>query len=171
MTPNCECPICMELILNVNCCTTECGHSFHSSCLFKNFSNSADCPLCRKELVNYPEEEDEEDLESEDLNSDDDNSEVEDEPILTTNQIECVIKKHGFTEKDILNTILIQEFYGKITISESMIKRFDDLNTLLDSIYNNEIAVDYRDNRTYANVLLGVSRTEEPGQGPRPIFE
>ena len=38
------------------------------------------------------------------------------------------------------------------------------------SIINKEVAVDYRDSRTYANVILGVSKTDETGEGPKPIF-
>ena len=173
MSSNSECPICMELISNVNCCTTECGHSFHSSCLFKNFTNSVDCPLCRKELIIYSENEDEnnDEEESNDGNSSTDSDALsENQPSLTFNQIECAIKKHCFTEKDLLNCILIQEFSDRINISQTMLDKYNKFYSLLDSIYNNEIAVDYRDSRSYLSVLLGIERTEEPGEGPRSIF-
>jgi uncharacterized Zn finger protein (UPF0148 family) len=159
----------MELISNVNCCTTECGHSFHSTCLFKNFSNSSDCPLCRKELVIYSEEEDDEEESNEESIAETE-TETESGSYLTINQLECAIKKHSFTEKDLLNCILIQEFNGRINISQTMIDRYNKFYSLLDSIYNNEIAVDYRDTRSYLSVLLGVERTDEPGEGPRSIF-
>jgi len=51
-----DCPICMEIIdTNINICTTECGHCFHSSCLIKNIShNGFGCPYCRKVLADEP---------------------------------------------------------------------------------------------------------------------
>ena len=49
---NC-CPICMDNIdVTINCLVTDCGHSFHTSCLMKNVSyNGFDCPYCRTKLV------------------------------------------------------------------------------------------------------------------------
>ena len=53
-----ECPICLDLILaNVNCVTTDCGHSFHTSCLMKNTAvNGYDCPYCRTQMAEAPED-------------------------------------------------------------------------------------------------------------------
>lgn len=43
-----ECPICFELIDKVNSLTTECGHTFHTSCIMKNVArNGFSCPYCR----------------------------------------------------------------------------------------------------------------------------
>lgn len=43
-----ECPICFELIEKVNSLTTECGHTFHTSCIMKNVArNGFSCPYCR----------------------------------------------------------------------------------------------------------------------------
>jgi len=55
-----ECPICMDAICgDKNCVTTDCGHNFHASCLFKNMAhNGFGCPYCRTELAEVPEEED-----------------------------------------------------------------------------------------------------------------
>jgi hypothetical protein len=54
-TKTCECPICYEDIdENRNRTTTECGHTFHSSCIFKNMnegSNGFQCPCCRHVLL------------------------------------------------------------------------------------------------------------------------
>lgn len=54
-----ECPICFDLILpNVNCVTTDCCHSFHTSCLMKNTAvNGYDCPYCRTQMAEDPESE------------------------------------------------------------------------------------------------------------------
>jgi hypothetical protein len=44
-----ECPICMDDIdPTKNCIVTECGHTFHCSCLMKNAAtNGFGCPMCR----------------------------------------------------------------------------------------------------------------------------
>jgi len=57
-----ECPICMDDIMEINFVITECGHSFHTSCLMKNAAhNGFGCPYCRAVMAEVPEEEDEED--------------------------------------------------------------------------------------------------------------
>lgn len=169
---NKECPICMELITSNNCCTTECNHTFHSSCLFKNFANSAGCPLCRKELIVYPEESDSEDESDDDEVEVEGEGEEEEEPVsaLTLNQILNVIKKHKYTEKDLLNSILMHVYYEDDEVNDEMLTKNDNLTDLLFSIFNKEVAVDYRDSRTYASVILGLPKTDEIGEGPKPIF-
>lgn len=62
-----ECPICMEPIEDgSNKTVTQCGHTFHSSCIFQNMAahNGFGCPYCRTTLA-------------EEINSDDDESEYE----------------------------------------------------------------------------------------------
>lgn len=48
-----ECPICMDAIdPNKNRVTTECGHTFHCSCLMTNVShNGFACPYCRTAMA------------------------------------------------------------------------------------------------------------------------
>ena len=50
-----QCSICYNDILNVNKVVTECNHTFHFSCLLKNFKNNLstgeNCPLCRKPFL------------------------------------------------------------------------------------------------------------------------
>ena len=50
-----QCSICYNDILNVNKVVTECNHTFHFSCLLKNFKNNLStgeqCPLCRKPFL------------------------------------------------------------------------------------------------------------------------
>ena len=59
MTTALECPICMDAIDTCkNCLTTECGHTFHSTCMMKNVSvNGFNCPCCRHEMVEGEKEE------------------------------------------------------------------------------------------------------------------
>ena len=57
---NIECPICMDDIdLKINCVTTECGHTFHTSCLMRNVAhNGYGCPYCRNALAEAVEDSD-----------------------------------------------------------------------------------------------------------------
>lgn len=48
-----ECIICMNLITNSDNLVTECGHHFHSSCMFKSILKNKSCPMCRNLLVDY----------------------------------------------------------------------------------------------------------------------
>jgi len=172
---NNECPICMDSIcLTTDCCTTECGHRFHSTCLFKNFTNSVGCPLCRKELFEYPDldnEDEEEDLDDDDEYEEDSQNENEESTKkLTILQIHNAIKKQGYSEKDLISFILADYFDESVEINEATQDKSNKLLGLLESLCLKEIAVDYRDSRTYASVLQGSPLTEEPGEGPRPIF-
>lgn len=48
----CDCPICMCAIGEVDRMTTECGHTYHTSCMLQNISrNGVNCPLCRTSIV------------------------------------------------------------------------------------------------------------------------
>ena len=77
-----ECPICMSEISNINFSITECGHSFHSSCLLKNIiHNNCSCPICRTLLVEpiYHDENDFDDDDSETINSSQEAIDIADE--------------------------------------------------------------------------------------------
>lgn len=46
------CPICLELIAEVNCATTSCGHKFHLNCIHSSFiSLGVGCPCCRGQSI------------------------------------------------------------------------------------------------------------------------
>jgi hypothetical protein len=64
----CECPICMEDVFSgKNCVVTECGHSFHTSCLMTNVAhNGFSCPYCRTEMAEEQADSDDEDGEDDD---------------------------------------------------------------------------------------------------------
>lgn len=49
-----SCPICMDIMdLTKNCIITECGHTFHASCLMQNVvHNGFGCPYCRTAMAN-----------------------------------------------------------------------------------------------------------------------
>jgi len=43
------CPICMEDCKGKTC-TLECGHTFHTKCIFQWFKKNNNCPCCRAEV-------------------------------------------------------------------------------------------------------------------------
>jgi hypothetical protein len=60
---NQECPICMDPIEGAkNCVTTDCGHTFHATCLMTSVAhNGFGCPYCRTAMAEVPQEEDDDD--------------------------------------------------------------------------------------------------------------
>ena len=79
-----ECPICFLAIGEKNSMTTECGHSFHSSCILKNVSvNGFACPCCRFKMAEAQNVWDDDDSSIPSLissHSDDDDSDIIEEP-------------------------------------------------------------------------------------------
>jgi hypothetical protein len=73
-----ECPICMDDINPTrNCIITDCNHTFHASCMLKSIVHgNFDCPCCRFELAESPEEEDEDDYEDEEDEEDEEEYEL-----------------------------------------------------------------------------------------------
>jgi len=166
-----DCPICFEPITNINCTTTECGHTFHSCCIFKNLTQNNGCPLCRKELVEV-ESDSEEDGSDEDSYSDydseeyDDDSEDEDDKGISVFQYTEALKRKGFTEYDFVRILLRQNV---IDLSEKDKKGFEIVDTI-SNIYSGKESVDYRDKRTYLEVVLGKDKIGETGVGPDSIY-
>ena len=163
-----DCPICMDAILDSckDCCTTPCGHMFHSSCIFKSFSNSFSCPMCRNELIESSSV-DSESLYSDEESEDEEEEDEEEKPRFTLKQIHEVLKKRGFGEEDLLAIILQNSEVDLIATTEAIEKKSEDLLDILYDIYDSAISVDYRDSRTYAQVLQGNKRTDEAGAGPQ----
>lgn len=55
-----ECPICLSYITDIekDVVTTNCGHTFHTSCLIRNvLQNGANCPYCRADTTIFHESE------------------------------------------------------------------------------------------------------------------
>ena len=73
-----ECPICMDDINPTrNCIITDCNHTFHASCMLKSIVHgNFDCPCCRFELAESPEEEEDEYEDNDEDNDEEDEYEL-----------------------------------------------------------------------------------------------
>jgi hypothetical protein len=60
-----ECPICKEEIKENDICKTKCGHRYCLSCMLTHSKSNNRCPLCRVELFEMIESEEETESESE----------------------------------------------------------------------------------------------------------
>lgn len=202
---NTECAICLSNLTHTNFTSTECGHWFHSSCIFQNMMERVECPLCRKELAKLPEYEsdDDEDMydESEDDESDDDDESDEDnesddddqetrgeetsnqetsnqetsEPVILRpidNSITCKqatqkMLELGYNIEDLMYLLVGRLDPREKTKYKRSFRR--EMEHDLQHILSGEIQVDYRDSRTYAEVMAGSARREEAGIGPRIV--
>jgi uncharacterized protein (UPF0297 family) len=151
-----DCPICYESLKMIDFTVTKCGHTFHSSCVFRALEENTDCPMCRCELVQlsydpeYDEEGGEEDREYDDDVENDNESTT---PNLTLEQIYEKLQNFGYTPLDIL---------GYILQSEQGIKRADEtrqtdefhekISEKIWGIACGNISLADRDLRTYAQV-------------------
>ena len=76
------CAICIESIGSVNCCTTECNHRFHLTCMAQHLRAQNNCPMCRAVLEtglpNQNDEEGDDDDEDNDSEMDEENEKIED---------------------------------------------------------------------------------------------
>ena len=167
-----DCPICLEPITNINCTTTECGHTFHSCCIFKNLSQNNGCPMCRKELVEVVDSEedddDEDEYDSDSLDDDDDSSSYDDDGCngISVFQYTEALKKKGFTEYDFVKILLRQGVIDLAIDDKKGIKLVDTIS----NIYEGKESVDYRDKRSYVDVILGKDKIGETGIGPESIY-
>lgn len=62
-----ECPICLSNITDIekDIVTTNCGHTFHTSCLIQNvLQNGANCPYCRGVMTTHIKSQEEEEFEN-----------------------------------------------------------------------------------------------------------
>lgn len=176
-----ECSICLSNLTHTDFTSTKCGHWFHSSCLLQNMVQRVDCPLCRFPLAEIPEDsdsdEDDDDEEDEDEeDSDDDASEInpyEDDtdeegdntsnensatsaftPIdhtLTCKQVSQKLLSLGYNAEDLIYILVGRLNQGERTkYNREFRNRFEND---IDRILTRELPVDYRDTRTYAQVV------------------
>ncbi len=152
-----ECAICFDEIEMVNVTVTTCGHSFHSSCIFKALENSENCPMCRNQLIEMPTyEDDDEDDEGEENDDDeeeeDEEEEDEEDPFkVSLEQLTAKMVNLGYTMADLL------KFYVsniKTTTSAERYSEpfFEKLEHDIDGIIDGTIPMSQRDTRSYAAV-------------------
>ncbi len=66
------CPICFENIDQmINVVVNRCGHAFHASCMFEALEHAPGCPMCRCQLVQMVDYDDDSDFEADDEAEDD----------------------------------------------------------------------------------------------------
>ena len=156
--PETECCICYETInKNKNNCVTECGHVFCLKCLVTSFAHGNNsCPCCRTEMIEMPEEDDEEVniIEDDDDYSEDtdgtDSTANDDDEIENYND-ECDIeeltrrlKANSFDMKDILSMLI-----GRYT-KDTTILSVKEMNKTFEKI------IDEADNETMEQNLFAL---------------
>lgn len=186
-----DCCICMEIINDTNKTTTECGHTFHSSCIFRNLSQRIECPMCRKELVEPPlAPEDDDEFDADDDSSYDDDLSLysfnsfqfqsesgeegvseerceefkkyvmkrDTDPTISYNQIADKMMQLGVTPADLvaLYCTKIAEIHTETADDSAKYcpRKIHDLDIMYRKIARGEIAVNYRDQRSYVSVLV-----------------
>jgi hypothetical protein len=190
-----ECSICLSNLTHANFTSTKCGHWFHSSCIFQNMVQRVECPLCRTELaeisdddseslgdddtLEYSTEEEEEGEESDDEEDDEslggtsgesatlENGNLVIDTSITCKQATQKMSQLGYSMEDLMYLLV-----GRLDPREkSKYKREfrDKMETDLSNILNGEIQVDYRDSRTYAEVMSGKTKQDEAGIGPATV--
>jgi hypothetical protein len=173
---NNECPICYDEIADsLNKTITECGHCFHSNCLIKHaLLTNVGCPLCRQQLADVVEQEEdsEEELDYssyDDDYSEEDSDEDEDEessrPITATvsrkrtmDTVLKELKRRNITEKQMTAALLMSVFHQRwmnqyFVMTEEEENKYSEIIDILGTIH--EMPVDFRDERSYADVLQG----------------
>lgn len=170
-----ECSICLSNLTHTDFTSTKCGHWFHSSCLLQNMVQRVECPLCRFPLAELPEDSDDEDSEEEEDSDDDDDSEInpyeddtEEEDVtsnensssstltpidhtLTCTQVSQKLLSLGYKTEDLIYILVGRLNHKERTkYNQEFRNRFEND---IDRILTRELPVDYRDTRTYAQVV------------------
>jgi hypothetical protein len=156
------CSICLEDIKMINIAVMTCGHTFHSSCIFKSIQTCGCCPLCRNQLVDeikYDEDEDEDEEDDSESGDGSEYSNYQDEEVtseVTLDQLTTKLINLGYSMKDIVRISV-----GKL-ISEDEDEDEDDkkytaeylhnIFSRIDLIIAGEITLSHRDTRSYATV-------------------
>jgi len=174
-----DCPICMEKLEMVNITITTCGHTFHSSCIFTAIEKSENCPMCRNQLVEYPQALDEEmsfvDEEEEDSDEyenaeeqDQDQQDTEDEPKANLEQMTAKLVGMGYTIEDLVKCLslqMVREVVSSTSEARYTDEFIDKLEEDFEGIITGEIPLSQRDNRSYAKVAA-TNVTEQEEQVP-----
>lgn len=170
-----ECAICLSNLTHTDFTSTKCGHWFHSSCILQNMVQRVDCPLCRFKLAELPYDSDSDDEDVSDDDDDDESNEYEevsDEEVsdeessaeestnsyvpidhtVTCKQTAQKMLSLGYSAEDMIFILV-----GRLDRRErtKYTREFrDKFENDLERILTRELPVDYRDERTYAQVAM-----------------
>ena len=149
-----ECPICYEDLKMIDFTVTKCGHTFHSSCVFKAMEQNVDCPMCRCQLIEIhedQEDEDQEDEEDEDQEDEEDEDQEYDEPKVTMEQLATKLQNMGYTAVDFL-TFVMGASLKRQDEDRQTDEFLSELSNKIDDIVDGKITLAHRDQRSYAQV-------------------
>ena len=166
-----ECPICMDDITpNSNLVVTECGHTFHCSCLMRNAAiNGFGCPCCRNVMAEEPE-----DSESDSIYDSDNEEELFEDNSLTSfrmfwQQIQNLeVEEEPVEEDDDYETVVDEEPQGPDAafITAKLIERGITIEELIKSILYNDTDIPayeteeyrYAHNQVFGKIMAAISR-------------
>ena len=134
---------------------------FHTGCLLKNAEYRDECPMCRAVLLERNDVDEDSDSE---YNGDDDDYADDDDSVddisranVTVEQVAKKMQSLGYTMEDFVYIFMGRTVHEK----DAEIKKWKDRETFYDELFHavyeiktGVIAVDYRDGRSYAQVLL-----------------
>lgn len=175
--PTIECPICFEEINSSNMVNTDCGHSFHCTCLMNSIShNILSCPICRNTLVNESTSDtdqsslyDDESIYSDEIEDDDDvyinlntpyvrhlfDEDRSQFPALPTlGYITDQLGEYNIERRHLVASILSSdhsEFDGNINMEEIDNQVFSAIRNIIENFYipNNHVSEHHNNNNDY----------------------
>jgi len=163
-----ECPICYEDLKMIDFTVTKCGHTFHSSCVFKALESNLDCPMCRCQLLSLPEEDTDDDDNSQDYDNDDNDQDdattsdtsipsyASDEPKVTMDQLAVKLQNMGYTPVDFLTIYMNWYMDGEMKREDQTRQSNEfllDFINKIDAVVEGRISLAHRDQRSYAQVV------------------
>jgi len=155
-----ECPICYEELKMIDFTVTKCGHTFHSSCVFKAMEQNVDCPMCRCQLLEVQEEEDEDEEgeegeDQEEGDEEEDEDEEEEEPKVTLEQLYTKLQNMGYSPLDILALAVENANLKRQDEARNTPEFIDELSDKVWGVVVGDISLAHVDQRTYAQVAAG----------------
>ena len=149
-----ECPICYEELKMIDFTVTKCGHTFHSSCVFKAMEQNVDCPMCRCQLIEVQEDEDEdeEDEDNEEDQEEEEEEEEEEDTRPTMEQLATKLQNMGYTPLDLL-TLYMNGILKRQDETRQTEEFLEILNDKIDDIVDGRITMAHVDQRSYAQVV------------------
>ena len=89
------CAICFENIDQmINVVVNRCGHSFHASCMFEALEHGPGCPMCRCQLVQFVDSEEEDEDYEDEVEEGEEEDEDEDEEGEEEDDVKTWLKFH-----------------------------------------------------------------------------